>query len=80
MPASGGESVDGSGTVGASDNAGGEKGGVTADGADTGSSASEGGPEGSGDTVDEGVSAADSATPAEPSAAAPAAESEAAHE
>ena len=76
----GGESVDGSGTVGASDDADGEKGGVIADGADTGSSASEGGPEGSGDTVDEGVSAADSATPAEPSAAAQAAESEAAHE
>ena len=80
VPASGGESVDGSGTVGASDDADGEKCGVIADGADTGSSASEGGPEGSGDTVDEGVSAADSATPAEPSAAAPAAESEAAHE
>ena len=80
VPASGGESVDGSGTVGASDDAGGEKGGVTADGADTGSSASEGGPEGSGEAADGGLGAADSAAAAEPSAAAPAAESEAAHE
>ena len=80
VPASGGESVDGSGTVGASDNAGGEKGGVTADGADTGSSASEGGPEGSGEAADGGLGAADSAAAAEPFAAAPAAESEAAHE
>ena len=72
--------MDGSGTVGASDDADGEKGGVIADGADAGSSASEGGPEGSGEAADGGLSAADSAAAAEPSAAAPVAESEAAHE